>query len=73
MGGAEGSGKTAQQIWDKNVLNGTMEGRADLDIPSGVHTLQIWGTDPSVILDKILISFTDMPPSYLGLTPVQFR
>jgi hypothetical protein len=73
MGGAEGSGKNAQQAWDKNVLGGMMEGRADLQIPTGLHVLHIWGTDPTVMLDKIILNFTEMPSGYLGPPPTRIR
>ena len=69
MGSAGGGGSAPGKVWDENVLNGMMQGRAELDIPSGMHTLRIWGTDPSVILDKIIISSVDMPPGYLGSVP----
>ncbi len=72
-GGAEGGGKAAQQIWEKNVLNGMMEGRAEVNIAAGVHQLRIWGTDPSVVLDKIIIRFADMPPGYFGPAPTRIR
>lgn len=73
MGGTEGSGKEAQKIWDKNVLGGMMEGQTDMQITAGVHVLHIWGTDPSVMLDKIIISLTEIPPGYLGPAPTRIR
>jgi hypothetical protein len=73
MGGAEGSGKEAQKVWDKNVLCGMMEGWAEMQITAGVHVLHIWGTDPSVMLDKIIISLTEIPPGYLGPPPTRIH
>lgn len=73
MGGTEGSGREAQRIWDKNVLDGVMEGRAEMQIAPGVHILHIWGTNPDVMLDKIIIGFADIPSGYLGPNPTRTR
>lgn len=54
------------QEWKKNVLRNTMEGETVLDFTKGPHELKIWGIDPSVALDKILIDFGGLKKSYLG-------
>ena len=67
MGSAEGTTDRDQEaIWANNVLKNAMFGQIELDIPHGEHTLKIWGTDPSIILDKIFIDFDKQRRSYLG-------
>jgi Glycosyl hydrolase family 115/Gylcosyl hydrolase family 115 C-terminal domain len=32
----------------------------------GYHTLKFWFVDPGIVLQRLLLSFTDVPPTYLG-------
>jgi len=32
----------------------------------GYHTLKFWFVDPGIVLQRLLVSFTDVPPTYLG-------
>lgn len=67
MGSAEGTADRGQEsIWASNVLRNAMFGETELVIPRGAHTLKVWGTDPSIILDKIFINFGNTEDSYLG-------
>lgn len=72
MGSAEGTADRRQEaIWNNNVLKNAMFGEIQLDIPQGAHTLTLWGTDPSIMLDKIVVDFGTERHSYLG--PAQTR
>ncbi len=50
----------------KNVFRNMMEGSIKMKIDRGPHMLKVWGVDPSVILDKIIIDFGGLKKSYLG-------
>jgi hypothetical protein len=32
----------------------------------GYHTLKFWFVDPGIVLERLSVSFTDVPPTYLG-------
>lgn len=67
MGKAEGSADRRQvRLWEDNVLRNAMFGEIEIDIPTGPHTLNVWGTDPSIVVDKIFIDFGGRQDSYLG-------
>jgi len=53
-------------VWKRNVLHAAMYGKAKLRFDEGAHTLKIYGVDPSVILDKIIIDFGGLAKSYFG-------
>ncbi len=52
--------------WTTKVAENRMTGTARLDLEPGTHTLHLWGTDPSVNPDRILIDFGGLQPSYNG-------
>jgi hypothetical protein len=53
--------------WAQGVLNATRVVSFKLTVPStGPHTLQIYGVDAGVVLDKIVIDTGGLVPSYLG-------
>jgi Glycosyl hydrolase family 115/Gylcosyl hydrolase family 115 C-terminal domain len=53
--------------WAQGVLNSTRVVSFKLTVLStGAHTLRIYGVDPGVVLDKIVIDLGGLQPSYLG-------
>jgi hypothetical protein len=53
--------------WEIDVLRAaTIASSACTPIRPGVHTLKIWMMDPGVVLDKIVLDFGGLRPSYLG-------
>lgn len=53
--------------WQKNVLRAATIPECHLTIPDrGMHTLKITMIDPGVVIDKIVIDFGGMKPSYFG-------
>jgi hypothetical protein len=59
--------------WEQTVLDGARKvtTRHKLDRP-GEHVLRFWMIDPAVVLERILIDFGRVRPSYLG-PPESFR
>ena len=59
--------KDGSADWAQGVLNSTRVVSFKLTVPSaGAHTLRIYGVDPGVVLDKIVIDLGGLQPSYLG-------
>ena len=53
--------------WEENVLRAAAIGSSEAAVGKpGKHTLKIWMMDPGVVLDKIVLDFGGMKPSYLG-------
>ena len=53
--------------WAQGVLDAARIATATLDIPApGRHTLQLYGVDAGVVVDKIVIDGGGLSPSYLG-------
>jgi hypothetical protein len=53
--------------WAQGVLNETVVATAHIAVKSaGAHTLHIYGEDPGVVLDKLVIDCGGLQPSYLG-------
>lgn len=61
------------RAWKRNVLRGTMTGRTRIRLPEGASTLTVYGLDPSVVLDQVIISTEGAAPSYLGPRPTGVR
>jgi len=52
--------------WDNNVLESRMIGNGQLNLEPGRYQMKLWGTDPSVNVDRILIDFGGLKKSYTG-------
>jgi len=52
--------------WDDNVLENRMIGMGQVSMEPGTYKLKLWGTDPSVNVDRILIDFGGLKKSYTG-------
>ncbi|PWT74134.1 MAG: glycosyhydrolase [Bacteroidetes bacterium] len=54
-------------IWEESVANNIVNTESSHQIKSkGLHTLKFWMVDPAVVLQKIVIGFGEVRPSYLG-------
>ncbi|REL24635.1 hypothetical protein DYD21_17380 [Rhodohalobacter sp. SW132] len=58
-----------EQSWTDNVLDNRLIGTGQLDLGPGTYRFKLWGTDPSVSVEKIMIDFGGMKPSYVGPPP----
>lgn len=56
----------SDEIGKQNVLRNMMEGTGTIHFESGPHKLGLWGMDPSVMPDRIIINFGGLKKSYLG-------
>ncbi|MGA2052701.1 MAG: glycosyl hydrolase, partial [Opitutales bacterium] len=63
-----GTGKeVTNPAWSRNVLNNSTSAAVPQTIAApGLHTLKIYGLDPGVLLEKIVIDAGGLRPSYLG-------
>jgi len=63
-----GTGKeVTNNAWSHNVLDNSTSAAIPLTIASpGQHTLKIYGLDPGVLLEKIVLDVGGLHPSYLG-------
>jgi hypothetical protein len=63
-----GTGKeVTNPAWSRNVLNNSTSAAIAQTIPApGAHTLKIYGLDPGVLLEKIVLDAGGLRPSYLG-------
>jgi hypothetical protein len=53
--------------WEENVLRAAVTGSSECTLERpGRHKLKIWMMDPGVVLDKIVVDFGGLRPSYLG-------
>lgn len=59
-------GKEWDQQWAKHVLESRMTGTTRVELDPGTHRLRLWGTDPSLNIDKIVIDFGGLESSYAG-------
>jgi len=60
--------------WGQGVLDATRIATATLDVSaSGLHTLQLYGVEAGVVVDKIVIDGGGLTPSYLGPPETRHR
>ncbi len=53
--------------WAQGVLNAVRVATAPLTVArGGAHTLHVYGLDPGVVLDRLVIDLGGLTPSYLG-------
>jgi hypothetical protein len=53
--------------WAQGVLNNVLIATTKLEVPApGAHTLHVYGLEPGVVLDKLVIDCGGLKPSYLG-------
>ncbi len=53
--------------WAQGVLNAVRTASAKLAVPTpDMHTLRVYGVDPGVVIDKIVVDCGGLQPSYLG-------
>jgi len=53
--------------WAQGVLDNTRIATTRLKVPTpGAHTLRVYGLEPGVVLDKLVIDCGGLKPSYLG-------
>lgn len=57
---------SGSRVWERNVLESRMTGSTELSLAPGVYRLKLWGADPSVNVDRILIDFGGLESSYVG-------
>jgi hypothetical protein len=53
-------------VWQANALRDAMMAEGVIDVPAGRHVLRLWGADPSVVADRIVLDLGGLRPSYLG-------
>ena len=55
------------QVWAGNILRTAALGQSAARVTApGRQVLKIWMIDPGVVLDKLVLSTRDLPPSFLG-------
>jgi hypothetical protein len=47
------------KVWQQNVLRNQMPGHVIVQLEAGAHTLHLWGLDPSVAVQQIVIALPD--------------
>jgi len=59
--------RNGNRDWEKAVSNNYRIGNSKHTLSSkGIHVLKIWMVDPGVVLQKIVVDFGGVKPSYLG-------
>jgi hypothetical protein len=56
-----------EQSWSTAVKDSVRKATSHLLVRSpGYHVLKFWYVDPGVVLQRLLVSFKEVPPTYLG-------
>jgi hypothetical protein len=57
----------SQKDWEQAVSDGVRRVTVPVQIAApGYHTLRIWAVDPAVVVERMVLSYGDLRPSYLG-------
>ena len=55
------------RAWAQGVLDNTLAGTVKLEVPNaGAHVLRLYMVDPGVVVDKLVLDFGGVRPSWLG-------
>ena len=64
----------SQRAWGKSVEDSAREITSKLTLEKpGYHTLKFWMVDPGIVLQKLVIDFGGVKPSYLGPPESYYR
>ena len=58
--------EVSSRKWAQNILDQTTVGKSKISLSKGSHTLRIFAVDTGVVLDKIVLSTSELPTSYFG-------
>jgi hypothetical protein len=59
--------RNGNREWEDSVRNASRTVHSTHELSkAGYHTLKVWMVDPAVVLEKIVIDFGGLKPSYLG-------
>ncbi len=65
--------EVSSRQWSENILNQESIARAHLSLTKGRHTLRVHAVDTGVVLDRIVLAFSDLPKSYFGPAETNFE
>ena len=56
-----------QRDWERSVINSIRSVQVPVTFEQpGYHTLKFWLVDPGVVLEKLIVDFGGVKPSFLG-------
>ena len=59
--------KNTQQDWERSVKNSIRVVQVPITVDKpGYHVLKFWMVDPAVVLEKLVVDFGGVKPSFLG-------
>jgi len=66
-------GENTEKDWAQAVTDGVRKTSISLPrVPAGDHTLHLWSIDPALVVEKIVLTYSQPKPSYLG-PPESYR
>ncbi len=63
--------KEYSRAWMFNINRAAAQGQTKHRLGQGTQTLKIWMVDPGVVIDKIVVSRGELPPSFVGPPPTK--